>query len=76
MEEKSAKFCRISLGPGRQAGLVDRPSRGEGVPILIERMQDAIRLQGWPLILESRARVRLNALEHAAKSRFKFLSTA
>jgi hypothetical protein len=46
------------------------------ISILGEQLAQCYRLRRWPLNLQFRARVLLNALEHAATSRSKFLSIA
>jgi hypothetical protein len=75
MEEKSAGFVQILWGPG-----YGWPPCGwqpcVGAFDLRRTEVQCCRLRRWPLNLQSRARVLLNALDHAATSRSKFLSIA
>jgi len=73
MEEKSAEFVQI-LCTRASAGQFMLANRALGG--FEANRYNAIKLRCRPLNLESRARVRLNALEHAATIRFKFLSIA
>jgi hypothetical protein len=45
-------------------------------PAVSSHRERPIGLRGVPLNLQSPARVRLNALEHAAANRFKLISSA
>jgi hypothetical protein len=51
-------------------------NRVQELSISGEQIVQCCRLRRWPLNLQSRARVLLNALDHAATSRSKFLSIA
>ncbi len=75
MEEKSAGFVQI-LWVRDKAGHPAVGNRVLGVSISGEQIAQCYGLRRWPLNLQSRARVRLNALDHAATSRSKFLSIA
>ncbi len=75
MEEKSAGFVQI-LWVRDKAGHPAVGNRVLGVSISGKQIAQCYGLRRWPLNLQSRARVRLNALDHAATSRSKFVSIA
>jgi hypothetical protein len=76
MEEKSAEFMQILWARGRRLAPAMAANRALELSIAGRQIQNANRLRCWLLNLQSRARVPLNALDHAATSRFKFLSIA
>jgi hypothetical protein len=75
MEEKSVEFVQILWGPGYDWPRCGR-QRVLELSISGEQIAQCHRLRCSLLNLQSRARVRLNALDHAATSRSKFLSIA